>query len=449
MLRETLWGQQNKKIVYTFAVILLCLPVLNMATQYHKHDRTGEKIALDYGLNILNSLEENAIVFTNGDNDTFPVWYAQSVRDRFAVENIYPARDVYPTTQTAELIRNALEWKNSHINGIRRDVSVLNLSLLNVPWYIKQIRDLEGVEFNVSDAEIHRLFASRARDRDLPVDIVSPNGDRFQIVFPARDILMIKDQVVAKIIQDNFGKRPIYFAITCADYSQFDDFLVNEGMVSRVVATRGHRDRVDYDRLKKNLTEVYQFRGIFDEKLYKDQNMIKLVSNYGAAFMRLSDYYHRIANSPDKDDIIRAEFYEEAIKYYIRGAGFILNPPDQVRFHGLLTLLYAEAGHVETAMDRIETMISEQPEALHGYIYGAFAMQRASEFDLAFDFLEQGFRAVPFDRQLLAVTIQLAIELDRRERGIELISWYGTPDLRFQTMLIERLRDPNTTWEDF
>jgi tetratricopeptide (TPR) repeat protein len=449
MLRETVFGQQNKIAVYALSTILLCLPVLNMATQYHKHDRTGEKIALDYGLNIINSLEENAIVFTNGDNDTFPVWYAQSVRDKFATENIYTARDVYPTERTVELLRNALEWKTSHINGIRRDVSVLNLSLLNVPWYIKQIRDLEGVELNWNDDVIDRLVATPWRHSDLNIEIRSPNGDRFHVVYPAREVLMIKDQVVARIIQENFGKRPIYFAITCADYSQFDDFLINEGMVSRVVSTRGDRERVDYDRLKNNLTNVYNFRGIFDDKLYKDSNMVKLVSNYGAAFMRLSDQYHRQANLPNIDEISRAEFYDKAINYYLRGAEFILNPPDQIRFHGLLTLLYAESGQKETAIDRIEVMIAEQPDTFHGYLYGALSMQRAQDIDLAFDYLEMGFKALPFDRQLLSLTLQFALDHDRRERGIELIRWYGTPDLRLQNMLIERLEDPTATWDDF
>jgi hypothetical protein len=449
MLRESVWGQQNRKLVYTFATILLLIPVLNMATQYHKHDRSHDMIALDYGLNILNSLEENAIIFTNGDNDTFPVWYAQSVRDKFVTENIYPARDVYPTARTEVLLREAIDWKTSHINGIRRDVSVLNLSLLNVPWYIKQIRDLEGVEFNWSDDVINSLRGSMARDRDIPVDVISPNGERFRIFFPANERMLVKDQVVAKIIQDNFGKRPIYFAITCADYSQFDHHLINEGMVSRVVATHGEVERLDYDRLKSNLNLVYNFRGIFDDRLYKDDNMTKLVGNYGAAFQRLSSYYHTRAISPDIDETTRSEHFRIAIYYFERGSEFILNPELIPRFRGHLALLYAEAGEIQKAIDTIEWLISGEPNSIHGYIMGVLSMIRADEIDLAFDYIEQGFNIDPFNRQLLALTIQSAIEFDRRDRGVELLRWYGTPDANWRDALIHRLRDPNTTLDDF
>jgi len=90
----TLW---NSKPVRVALLLIMCLlPVSNFISQYKIHDRSQEFIALDYGLNFLNSVEENAIIFTNGDNDTFPLWYAQAVKDPFAKENIYPARDVYP-----------------------------------------------------------------------------------------------------------------------------------------------------------------------------------------------------------------------------------------------------------------------------------------------------------------------------------------------------------------
>ena len=88
-------NEVGKILTGLLVVLVLALPIFNLASQYFIHDRSREYIALDYGQNILNSVEENAIIFTNGDNDTFPVWYAQAVFDPAATEYIPPTKINY------------------------------------------------------------------------------------------------------------------------------------------------------------------------------------------------------------------------------------------------------------------------------------------------------------------------------------------------------------------
>ena len=94
-----------KTVATATAVIIGILVPLQMVSQtWDDHDRSGRYTARDFGMNYLNSLDENAIIFTYGDNDTFPLWYAQEVE------------------------------------GVRTDVKVANLSYLETDWYMNQLR---------------------------------------------------------------------------------------------------------------------------------------------------------------------------------------------------------------------------------------------------------------------------------------------------------------------
>lgn len=97
----------NRKIDYAVAVaacvIAVVVPVQMLSQTYDDHDRSGRTATRDYAINLLESLEENAILFTNGDNFTFPLWYVQEVE------------------------------------GIRRDVRVVNLAYLSTDWYLAQM----------------------------------------------------------------------------------------------------------------------------------------------------------------------------------------------------------------------------------------------------------------------------------------------------------------------
>ena len=342
--------RKKSKVLGSLAIILmLALPMVNLASQYFIHDRSNEYIALDYGQNILNSVEENAIIFTNGDNDTFPVWYAQAVYDPAATEvipqslcdDVYSiTKDtlrLYPTAKTKQLINTAMEYKDENCKGIRKDITIANLSLLNTPWYIEQLRDHEGVEFNIPEAHIkscesnpHSALYPRQVGKDVQVMISSPNPtDNFMITIPARSILYTKDLAVLQIIKDNYGKRPIYFAVTTPPAIGFSDNLRNEGMVDRLVPTRG-RDQFAIDRLITNIDSVYSYRGIFDDTIYKDPNMLRLLNNYAAAFMNASRYYH------SENDI------SKAIVYLQKTVDFA---PDNRGIRTALSQLYSEAGY--------------------------------------------------------------------------------------------------------
>ncbi|MBN2072054.1 MAG: DUF2723 domain-containing protein [Candidatus Krumholzibacteriota bacterium] len=239
MLDQAKKTRQNQaRFVVPVAAFLIICSLLPSTHQWYTHDRSDDFIARDYAYNILSGLEPDAIIFTNGDNDTFPLWYLQTV------ENVRP------------------------------DVRVANLSLLNTSWYTKQIRDqYPTVPLDLSDEEIDRLKPIRVQD----------------------GILWKKDLLVNQIIRNTNWARPIYFAVTVpADvWDRYSDNLEMQGMVRRLVPTKG-KYLVNNIQMARNLGEIFMFRGIFtedgerDDSVYKPRDVENMFINFSIAAFQLA-----------------------------------------------------------------------------------------------------------------------------------------------------------------
>jgi len=116
---DTLRDKVNPNIAAAGAglILFLLVPINMVAEEWDDHDRSNRTVPLAFGSNYLNSCAPNAVLFTNGDNDTYPLWYAQEVE------------------------------------GIRDDIRIINLSLLNTDWYINQMRkpinNAQGIEISM------------------------------------------------------------------------------------------------------------------------------------------------------------------------------------------------------------------------------------------------------------------------------------------------------------
>ncbi len=268
-------------------VLFLIVPLWMAMVNFDDHDRSGRYVAPDYAYNMLMSLDQNAVLFTNGDNDTFPLWYLQEVE------------------------------------GIRRDVRVVNLSLLNTQWYIRQLKNQQAREsaplpISFSDAQIDNLNFIRWTPREvaLPVDrrrlledtaLSIPAPDTSLIMSPmkwtpegrpfGRDeagnevrVMHIADQVALNMLMTNARdgwKRPIYFAVTVSPDGQLDlqHFFQLEGQAYRVVPIRNESTlgrvvpTITPERLRK-----FRFTGLNDPDVYFDENIRRMVDNYRNIF---------------------------------------------------------------------------------------------------------------------------------------------------------------------
>jgi len=221
-----------------------CLGSTAMAAQtlssnLRVNDRRGNYLPVDYAKNILDSCDKDGIIFTNGDNDTFPLWYIQTVEH------------------------------------YRTDVKVVNLSLLNTSWYVHQLKEQMGVPIQMSDSAIDNLQPFRISGSDR--------------------VYRIQDQMVQQIIGANQAdgwKTPIYFAITVPEENRLglDDHLVMEGMAYRVVASSGD-NRVNTAVGLRVFGNKANFRGVNDPSVVKDDNERRMILNYTLAVFQVADDY--------------------------------------------------------------------------------------------------------------------------------------------------------------
>lgn len=256
------WFQKisNQRLATTLAsvVCLLAVPVLMAQQEWDDHDRSNKALAPDLATDYLESCAPNAILFTFGDNDTYPLWFAQEVK------------------------------------GVRPDIRVINTSLLGIDWYINDLRvkvnesdsvdvilskkQIEGdnrnqtvfVPKNYPQDRYYDLYdmmknyvgsedpAKQVRMNDgnmystfpvknvyVPVDkaFVEKNGtvnakdsvvDALRFSIP-KDNLFKNDLAILNIIASNKWKRPIYFTMNRGVGLGFDDYLRKDGLSYRLV----------------------------------------------------------------------------------------------------------------------------------------------------------------------------------------------------------------------
>ncbi len=332
--------KDSKQVALGISLVsLLAVPGWMAAQNWDDHDRSDRYVARDIAKAYLDSCKKDAILFTNGDNDTFPLWYAQEVE------------------------------------GYRTDVRIINLSLLNTDWYIDQAKravyDAKPVPFNFTHDEykqgtrdvvyyqdrgvkgrwdakdfirwiresknntftafngqkelgyfpIKKLRVNIDKDQVLANDVLMPEDTNRIVSYIdwniSANVLSKRDLMVIDLIAHNDWTRPIYFSVTVGNSSQayfwLDDYFQLEGLAYRFVPVLNKRNRVNgrpdtdfgkvaTDIMYDNLMNKFEFGNMEVPGVYLDETNRRVTFN-------LRNIYGRLGK-----DLASRDRNEEAIK---------------------------------------------------------------------------------------------------------------------------------------
>jgi hypothetical protein len=297
----------------------LLVPAVMANQNWDDHDRSHRYVARDLAYNYLNTCEPNSIIFTNGDNDTFPLWYIQEVEHE------------------------------------RTDVRVCNLSYLQTDWYIDQMKRKAYESTPVPFALTHDKYATGSRDvvhlidrmggkaidlkqgldfvaSDDPKTKKIPNYPTQVEYFPAKNFTLAVDSLkamqkglintqtahlfskninislnkqyilknelmVLDLLVNNNWDRPIYFSTTVGaeNYVGLENYFQLEGFAYRIVPIKTippdefNIGRIETEKMYNNVTKKFRWTGFDDKRVYVDENHLRMASNIRSNLARLAN----------------------------------------------------------------------------------------------------------------------------------------------------------------
>ena len=352
-----------KELPASVLVSVLCLLVpIQMASQtWDDHDRSGRYVARDFGQNYLMSLQEsgNPIIFTNGDNDTFPLWYNQETEgfrtdartcnlsylqtDWYIDQMKRPAYDSPSLPITWDRVEY-VEGTNEYIQirpEIKQTIDALYAqanssdnpeALQNVrnefgedPYELKNIlkywirSEKEGLHVIPTDSIVIKIDkeAVRRSGMKIPEALGDSIPDHMNILLrddngrPKRALYKSELMMLEMLAHANW-ERPMYMAITVGRENQLgmDKHFIQEGLASRFTPfeTKKLGTTVDSEKMYDNLMNKFKFGGIDKPGIYIDENVMRMCYTHRRVFAQLIE---QLMKEGKKDKALAALDYAE------------------------------------------------------------------------------------------------------------------------------------------
>jgi len=301
-------------LAVTFVVLMAAVPVLMGAQNWDDHNRSGRYTARDIGANYLKSCEPNSILFTYGDNDSFPVWYNQDVEKvgtdiRVANLSYIQAGWYINMMRQKAYGSDPLPFtlaREKYIEGVREQLPVNNR--IDKPVDLKEIVQFAGNDDNkykidlsgrgdymnyipankfIIDVDSSKVLSNGTVKKYFKDRLVSP------MIWEYADADAFKgDLAIMDMLSTNKWERPIYFSTTVpsTQYKGLEKYFIQEGLAYRVVPVKtdkpeqGEFGMIDPHVMYDNMMNKFKWGNAADPSVYLDENNKRMFSNFRRIF---------------------------------------------------------------------------------------------------------------------------------------------------------------------
>ena len=262
MVREMLRVKSDKyatAMAILSAIACLLVPIQMASQTWDDHDRSDRYACRDFGANYLESMqrEGHPIILTNGDNDTFPLWY------------------------------------NQEVEGVRTDTRDCNLEYLQTDWYIDQMKRPANDSPALPISLRHEDY-KEGKLEYMPISTdsftIAGEKDTMVISLKGKQGLYKNELMVLEMLSHADWSRPIYTSISMGgDILPFlRDHLVLEGLAYRISPT-AKSQHVDVERLYDNVMHRFRYGGLSTKGIYVDEDVKRLAHTHQLVMSVLID----------------------------------------------------------------------------------------------------------------------------------------------------------------
>ena len=307
---------ENGKVIVAVCMSLLCLGVPALMTQqnWDDHDRSNRYSCRDFGANYLKSCEEQAILFSNGDNDTFPLWYNQEVEEVGTDKRVCNLSYLQTDWYISQMKRPYYESKALPISWEYKDFMPGKNEIARVDNRLQQPISVEKA-FTFLRSEDART-KNREGDNYLPSDqlyVETPNGE--QMMFRKKRMYTRSEMMIMEMIEQNDFKRPMYFCATVGNdyYLGLEPWMELTGLTYQIMPTRSAdgQPRVNSEKMYDNMLHKFAYGNMNMPGIYIDENLMRMCRTHRMMFAQLAEQLIREKKNDKALEVL--DFAEEQL----------------------------------------------------------------------------------------------------------------------------------------